>query len=293
MKIKTVLAHLALLTAPLPALAQEWRVTPKPLDVENVVTCTLELQHPNYLVGFNISAESSRFLLQTHHLAGVAPGRDGILFFPGDLSVNPRVTLLKDSVDSDLAIAELLSVADLDTMIDGFAVSGNFSIAVLGGSSTAFRLTDLPAAIDEIAAFRNCVEELAKLTAADANATLMPFWPKGQQHPDMAGLTAFYRTSPENGDAAVRFLAEHIAAIWAEGGVEQGWSDTRAVIEGSFSGAIALEGEEDQRAGRQMFYDALSQANTLLPEGGTIPGFLFNWVDPDSLVPPPDHLMQR
>lgn len=109
----------------------------------------------------------------------------------------------------------------------------------------------------------------------------------------MAGLTDLYRSSPEAAASTVQFMAERIAAVRAEDSIQQGYAVTRTLIEQGFSSIVGLADEDEQRSGRQMLYDALVQANTLLPEGGTIPGFLFNWVDPDGLVPPPEHLLQR
>lgn len=129
---------------------------------------------------------------------------------------------------------------------------------------------------------------------ADAAApveALTSFWPAGQSYPDMAGLTDLYRSAPEGAAASVQFLAGRIAAVRAGDSMQQGYADTRALIEHGFITLMGLADEEDRRAGRQMFDSALNEANTLLPEGGTIPGFLFIWMDPDGLVSPPEHLM--
>ena len=44
--------------------------------------------------------------------------------------------------------------------VDHFATPGDFSVAVLGGRPTAFRISQLPGASNEIATLRACMEEL-------------------------------------------------------------------------------------------------------------------------------------
>ena len=45
-------------------------------------------------------------------------------------------------------------------VIDQFATPGDSSVAVLGGRPTAFRISQLPGASNEIATLRACMEEL-------------------------------------------------------------------------------------------------------------------------------------
>lgn len=136
----------------------EWRATPRPVEVENTMRCTSGLSHPDYFLGFNISDEASNFIMKSNYLVGVSGGVDSVIRFPAGLTT--RVTLIKSAPDSDIAMIQVSSAADLNAMIDGFSAPGVFSVTVLGGRPTAFRLRELPGASDAITSLRGCMEEL-------------------------------------------------------------------------------------------------------------------------------------
>lgn len=142
-----------------PAMAQEWRVTPEPREMQGAITCALTLNHPDYAVLIVLAGDTPNLIIRSRYLVGVAHGtRSIVLRFPtGFMS---RVTLNKNNTDSNIAMVEIHSDSDLYAMIDGFAVSGDFTVTVLGGRPTAFRLRQLPAAAHAIPTMKDCIEDL-------------------------------------------------------------------------------------------------------------------------------------
>ena len=142
-----------------PAIAQEWRVTPGPHILSSGVSvCSLYSPRRDRYVGFSVDGHSSHLIIRASSLVGIADGSDVVIRYPSGNS--RRATLLKEATDADTAMIDIPSVADLNAMIDQFATPGDFSVAVLGGSPTAFRISQLPGASNEIATLRACMEEL-------------------------------------------------------------------------------------------------------------------------------------
>ena len=148
----------ALMAIATPAIAQEWRVTPAPLEVQGITTCSMGLMdHPEYSLAITLNGDKPNLLIRSPLLMGVHGSTDIVLGFPDGFQ--SRVPLIKDSTDSDTAMVEIQSDANLYDMIDGFAVPGDFSVVVLGGRPTAFRLPEVPAAKHAIPTMKDCVEE--------------------------------------------------------------------------------------------------------------------------------------
>ena len=142
-----------------PAMAQEWRVTPRPHTLNNgEIVCGLYSPRPDRSVGISVYDHSSDLIIKASSLVGIADGSDVVIRYPSGNS--QRATFLKEATDADTAMIEIPSVADLNAMIDQFATPGDFSVAVLGGRPTAFRISQLPGASNEIATLRACMEEL-------------------------------------------------------------------------------------------------------------------------------------
>lgn len=140
------------------AMAQEWRVTPAPLEVRGIITCSMGFNHPDYFLSITLSGDTPALIIKSPSLVGIQHGTsDSVISLPA--GSQSRVTLIKDETDGDIAMVEIRSDADLYAMIDGFAVSGNFSVVVLGGRPTAFRLPSLAEAADEGRMMKNCIEE--------------------------------------------------------------------------------------------------------------------------------------
>lgn len=149
----------AIANAPAAANSEEWRVTPAPHTLQNgEVVCGLYSPNPARSVGFSAYDHSSDLVIKTTSLIGVADGANAVLRFPSGQS--HRVKLGKESAEADTAVVSISTLADLGSMIDHFAAAGDFSVAVLGGRPSAFKISALPDASAQIVTFRGCMKGL-------------------------------------------------------------------------------------------------------------------------------------
>src|SRR5690606_15657851 len=133
----------ALMAIATPATAQEGEATPRPAEVQGTSTCLMRLNHPDFAIIIMIYDDTSKLYMQSRHFVGVAQETiDSVITFPDGLQ--SRMELNK--IDENLAAFDISSESDLYTMIDRFVASGDFSVVVLGGGPTAFRLSGVPGA---------------------------------------------------------------------------------------------------------------------------------------------------
>jgi hypothetical protein len=156
---KLAVAVLAgLLTAP--AIAQEWIATPSPRVIESTARCALGYESADYFIAFNVFAGQTNLIIRSRFLIGVDNQANAVVQFPARTQA-ARVTLVKSSRDSDLALVNIGSRAELDAMVGQLAEGGDISVTVLGGRPTAFRLTAVPGAARQTELLRTCVQALA------------------------------------------------------------------------------------------------------------------------------------
>lgn len=142
-----------------PAIAQQWEATPRPAEVQKNFTCFMRLNHPEYAIIIMLDDDTSKLYIRSRHFVGISQGTlDSVIRFPDGFQ--SRVELNKSHIKGNIAILQISSKADVYTMIDRFAVSGDFSVVVLGGRPTAFKLPEVPAAAHAIPTMKDCIEEL-------------------------------------------------------------------------------------------------------------------------------------
>src|SRR5690554_2906728 len=146
----------ALMAIATPATAQGWEATPRPAEVQGTSTCLMRLNHPDFAIIIMIDDETSKLYMQSRYFVGVAQETiDSVITFPDGFQ--SRMELNK--IEENLATFDISSESDLYIMIDRFVASGDFSVVVLGGRPTAFRLPEVPAAEHAIPTMKDCVEE--------------------------------------------------------------------------------------------------------------------------------------
>jgi hypothetical protein len=121
-----------MLSAGVLANSAEWSVSAKPYKLGNGdMVCGLYSPNPDRSVGFSVYYQSSDLVITTSSLVGVATSASAVLRFPS--GQQQRVTLRKDSAESDTAVLEIATQSELDAMIADFTAPGDFSVAVPGG----------------------------------------------------------------------------------------------------------------------------------------------------------------